>query len=227
MAPSSGSAISSSFAAVGARATGLVGTGLVLQNTANSNVGVTVETAAMPASSDLFANWLFSGVTGNAYNVTVLTQPTYPSQTCTVSGGAGTLGSSGAVIHLTCATNPGRFVYVANRGSGNVSAFSMNTANGQLTSVAGSPFPAGDTPCAIAVDPSGRFAYVVNQGDGTVSAYAIDRASGALTTVGGSPFVTGPSPTSVAIDPSGKSLYVTNANSGTVAGYTINAASGA
>jgi len=59
---------------------------------------------------------------------------------------------------LSVAVDPwGRFAYVANNGSNNVSAYSVGE-NGALTPVAGSPFPAGASPFSVAVDSWGRFA---------------------------------------------------------------------
>jgi hypothetical protein len=42
------------------------------------------------------------------------------------------------------------FLYVANQGSDDVFADSINSASGTLTGVSGSPFPAGVTPRVIA-----------------------------------------------------------------------------
>src|SRR6266849_10761025 len=95
------------------------------------------------------------------------------------------------------------FVYAANNGSNNVSAFSVTPSTGALAPVTGSPYAAGTSPAAIAADPRGKFVYVANVGSNNVSAYATDPASGALATVPGSPFSTGIFPTSVTVDPSG------------------------
>lgn len=118
-----------------------------------------------------------------SYDVTVATQPTNPSQTCVVANGTGTttgsVGSASNVtnITVTCTTNPPRFLYVANRGSNNVSAYTVDAASGELAAIAGSPFAAGSLPVAIAVDPTGTYAYVANQTDATISAFTIDRTS--------------------------------------------------
>ena len=71
----------------------------------------------------------------------------------------------------------GRFLYATNLGTppdfnGSVSAYRIG-ANGGLTPVTGSPFPAGNIPESVAVDVFGRFVYVVNTESGTFSAYAI------------------------------------------------------
>ena len=126
------------------------------------------------------------------------------------------------------------FAYVTNFGysssEGNVSAYTINKTSGVLTPVAGSPFAAGTSPIAVAVDPKGNFAYVTNYGysssEGNVSAYTINATSGVLTPVAGSPFAAGTSPIGVAVDPKGKFVYVSNIGSNNVSAYTINATSG-
>src|SRR6516162_4702273 len=120
-------------------------------------------------------------------------------------------------IIVTCTTNPPRFLYVANRGSGDVSAYTIDAASGNLTPVAGSPFATGGNPVAIAVDPTGAYAYVANQSSSSISVFAIDRNSGALTPVAGSPFGTPVGPSALAIDPSSSFVYVTaSSNSGVI-----------
>ena len=198
---------------------GLVGSGLVLQN-GQINIAINGPGTIRPVGNSLL--WVGT----RAGDVTVATQPTNPSQTCVVANGTGTtggLGSSVTNITVTCTTNPPRFVYVANRGSNNVSAYTVDAGNGTLAPIAGSPFAAGNLPVAIAVDPTGTYAYVANQMDATISAFTIDRASGALMSVNGSPFPTGPAPSSVAIDSFSSFVYVTNGAAGTVSAYTINA----
>ena len=92
------------------------------------------------------------------------------------------------------------FVYVANSGSNNVSAYTIDGATGALTAVPGSPFPADAGPFSVTVDPTGQFLYVanLNPSSNNVSAYTIDGATGALTTVPGSPFPAGTSPRGIA-----------------------------
>jgi 6-phosphogluconolactonase len=115
----------------------------------------------------------------------------------------------------------GKFAYVANLnsnvpGSGTVSAFSIG-ANGALTPVPGSPFPAGFAPHSVTVDPAGKFAYVANEFSNNISAYSIS-PNGALTPVPGSPFATiGEDPVSVVVDPTGQFAYAADfgINSGT------------
>jgi 6-phosphogluconolactonase len=205
---------------------GLVGSRLTLQDQSTSFQinGPTLQQINGPAANgpDTYFGYASFNTT---YDITVATQPTNPSQTCVVTNGTGTAHGSNPVtnIKVTCMTNPPRFMYVANRGSNNVSAYTVDAASGTLAALAGSPFAAGNLPVAIAVDPTGTYAYVANQTDATISAFTIDRTSGALKAVGGSPFPTGPAPTSVAIDPSSSFVYVTNGDAGTVSAYSINA----
>jgi 6-phosphogluconolactonase (cycloisomerase 2 family) len=125
----------------------------------------------------------------------------------------------------------GRFAYVANEFSDNVSGYTINATTGALPPLAGSPFPAGTFPQAITVDPAGRFVYVANGGDfeslGSVSGYTINAATGALTPVAGSPFPAGAAPSAVTVDPSGHFTYVANGDADNISGYAINATSGA
>jgi 6-phosphogluconolactonase len=60
----------------------------------------------------------------------------------------------------------GSYVYVANYGSNNVSAFTLTAASGKLTAVAGSPFSSGGLqPIGIVNDNSKAFVAVINSGN--------------------------------------------------------------
>ena len=90
-----------------------------------------------------------------------------------------------------------KFAYVANRGSDNISAYSIDASTGALTSVGTTSAVAGRThPSSVSADPSGRFAYVADGASNNVSAYSINAATGALTHV--STVATGTYPESVA-----------------------------
>src|ERR1700730_1822085 len=121
-----------------------------------------------------------------------------------------------------------QFAYVANFSDSNLSGYSINTAAGVLTTIAGSPFSAGAEPDWVVVDPSGKFVYVADLAVGNVVfGFTIDRGAGALTPIIGSPFSAGKEPTSVTVDPSGKFVYVTNFGDNNISGYTIDPATGA
>ncbi|MGB9404414.1 MAG: kelch repeat-containing protein [Candidatus Acidiferrales bacterium] len=78
---------------VGGSVSGLDGTGLVLQDNGGSNLSITMNgafTFATPVSS------------GGTYDVTVLTQPSNPSQTCTVTNGSGTATGNVTNVQVIC-----------------------------------------------------------------------------------------------------------------------------
>ncbi len=118
----------------------------------------------------------------------------------------------------------GQFTYVVNEDGASVSGYA-NSA-GALTPVLGSPFPTGNVPTAVSVDPALKFAFVSNSQDNNVSAFKIDPATGALTAVAGSPFPTGNNPQALVVDPTGRFLYVTSYSDGKISGYSIDATSG-
>jgi 6-phosphogluconolactonase len=133
----------------------------------------------------------------------------------------------------------GRFVYVANAGPnagfngipGDVSAYTINGGTGALTLVPGSPFPAGQRPQSVAVDPTGRFVYVANAGlnGNGVSAYTINGGTGALAAVPGPPSLIG-TPHLVAMDPKGPFVYVIGSDNPIVSyinAYSIDGTTGA
>ena len=86
---------------LGGAVSGLAGAGLQLQNTIN---GSPVENLAIGASGAF--TFQTAVASGSVYSVTVLVQPSNPSQTCTVANGSGTVGASNiASIAITCTTN--------------------------------------------------------------------------------------------------------------------------
>jgi hypothetical protein len=82
---------------VGGTVGGLSGTGLVLSLNG---------TETLPIAADGAFTFASAVNTGSAYNVTVQTQPSAPSQTCTVANGSGTAGASNINdVTVTCTTN--------------------------------------------------------------------------------------------------------------------------
>jgi 6-phosphogluconolactonase (cycloisomerase 2 family) len=146
--------------------------------------------------------------------------------------------AKGGVGPISMAVDPtGKFAYVANAGSNNVSMYSVNAATGALTSIG--TIAVGSFPQSVTIDPSGKFVYVANAGDfldaGSVSMFTINASTGALTSVG-TPVAADIGPNSVAVDPSGRFAYVTNGGNvnygfgnfdGDVSMYTMDASTGA
>jgi len=143
--------------------------------------------------------------------------------------------ATGAVNPSSVAVDPtGKFAYVANSGTNNVSMYTINGTTGALTFTG--RVPAGIGPASVAVHPSGKFAYVANESNfdslaGNVSMYTIDSTTGALTSIG-SPVAADFGAHSVVVDPLGKFAYVANdgiyqETGGSLSTYTINSTTGA
>jgi 6-phosphogluconolactonase (cycloisomerase 2 family) len=110
---------------------------------------------------------------------------------------------------LSVAVDPlGRFVYTANEGSDDLSAFTIG-AGSVLTPAVGSPFLTGKLPQFVAINSTGAHLYSANAGDNTVSAFSIDATSGALSSIAGGPIaVSGQGPAKLALHPGGRFIYV-------------------
>lgn len=184
-------------------------------------VSSTLVTAQIPAS-DIAT----SGVAG----ITVFN----PGQPGSSSLGLGFTVGGVSPVSVAVAADPsghfGKFAYVANDLSDNVSMYTIDATTGLLTFVG--EIDAEWYPSAVAVDPTGKFAYVTNYGDhlaglsGSISMYTINPDGGltSLGTIGEA----GVGTTSVAVHPSGKFAYAAMARFDTaIWTYRIDAASGA
>ena len=118
---------------IGGTVTGLNGS-MVLQDNGGDNLTVAVN------GTFTFAT---SVTNGNTYNVTVLTQP-ITGQTCTVTGGSGTATANVTTVVVNCVS---RFAYVANFGTNDVSAYTINATSGALSPL--TAVSAGAAPVAI------------------------------------------------------------------------------
>jgi 6-phosphogluconolactonase len=92
--------------------------------------------------------------------------------------GKGFKGQIGAAdIHIS---PDSAFLYVSNRGDANqITTFSINPDNGQLTYVGVAPSQ-GKTPRNFIIDPTGKYLLVANQNSDSVVIYRIDKKSGRL-----------------------------------------------
>jgi len=142
------------------------------------------------------------------------------------SNGSGTIDKANVTNVVVSCAHTGRFAYVANQLSNDVSAYAIDSATGNLFAINGSPFAvSGTTPASLAVDPNGLFLYVVNNGSDTVSVYTIDNTTGALHRHGISA-PTGSGPDGLAVDPTDRFLYVANLASNSVSAYAIDTSTG-
>ena len=80
-----------------------------------------------------------------------------------------------ADIHLT---PDGRFLYISERTSSSLGAFSVNAETGKLTYLGSTPTET--QPRGFAIAPNGRFLVACGEKSETISVYAIDQVSGAL-----------------------------------------------
>lgn len=126
----------------------------------------------------------------------------------------------------------GRFLFVINPSTNNISMLQINQSTGTLTEVPGSPFSTGPTkdsamaptsPVCIAAEKSGQFLYVGYKfgnfvGQGAINEYLIDGVNRQLVPLPGQPSTDIPSaPVGLLTDPKGLHLY---------AGLGLNPASG-
>jgi len=140
--------------------------------------------------------------------------------------------ATGSTPHAVVVHPSGKFVYVANYGSGasagSISAYSIDPLTGALASIDADQ-AAGNQPTiatqngpqSLAVTASGAYLYVANALSNTVSAYGINLTTGALALINS--LATGTNPYSIAIDPDPAAayLYVANQGSNDIWGYNI------
>jgi len=147
-------------------------------------------------------------------------------------------------------TPSGAFLYVANSGTQNVSGFAIcdkvvtscsnaNKPDGTLTQVPGSPFPAGEDPVAVAIDPAFNFLYVLDRGSNQVSEYSFGSGTGILNSLSPGAVSTGVTPVSFVIvagatgtnagstttEPTDY-LYVANNGSSTLSTFSLSTTTG-
>jgi DNA-binding beta-propeller fold protein YncE len=125
----------------------------------------------------------------------------------------------------------GRFVFVTNQESEDITAFAIDPATGALPQLPGSPFLIGAQPITAAVDPSGRFFYVfatrnVNGVDQEwLYEYTIDAVTGVLTLTSSSPslweYWQGTLISSITFDASGNYAYLGQIQSGVFGAPTL------
>src|SRR5262249_21251116 len=102
----------------------------------------------------------------------------------------------------------GKFLFVANQVSSDVSVFSISgttlkSVGAPVTTIpAGLSYPNGTLPSGLIVSASGKFLYVTSQLANFVSAFSVS-ASGALTPLGVPFYNTGLEPVGLAITPKG------------------------
>jgi 6-phosphogluconolactonase (cycloisomerase 2 family) len=72
----------------------------------------------------------------------------------------------------------GKYLYVANTGSNNISGYTISS--GALTVLSTSPFGGVTSPSSIAADSNGKYLVVGSQSSGGVVVYRLDASNGTL-----------------------------------------------
>jgi len=195
--------------------------GLTALNPGNASVGSNPVSVVLQPAGDFayIANFAGSNVTllnvnrGNGQlSVPVTTNPIPPPSPSNIFN-TGT----GPISMAASPTAP--FLFVANQGSSDISAFTVDPKNGNLGAVPNSPFAAGISPNSMAISPKGNLLYVANAAVGTVNVLTIG-SDGKLS----SPVLAasgGITPAFVLVEPKGKFLYVADSASGRVLGFSI------
>ena len=167
--------------------------------------GGAVAAGTTPTAAAVSANSSFLYVVNQgSNNVSVYLIDAGTGALTALAGGTGNPFPTGTTPVGIAITPNGAFVYVANSGSNNVSAYTVNTGTGALTALAGgigNPFATGTTPAGVTLTPSAAFVYVANRGSNNVSAYTLDSGTGALTALAGgtgNPFAAGTLPSGIA-----------------------------
>ena len=195
---------------IGGSVSGLVGTGLVLQNNGADNLSINA------SGVFTFATRLAAGA---AYNATIQAQPS--DSTCTVTNGSGTANADVANITVLCVSS-GPLLLVANSGVTNgvngLSVYRADTATGAPSFL--SNVNAGNTPWSVALTPNGLYGYVGNWVGGTISSYSINSTAGTVSPIPLSSPVSN-NPTSIAMDRLGRFIWVTNWGYHTVSAFSI------
>jgi len=195
---------------VGGTVSGLIGSGLSLQNKAASTAPVAGNGAfAFPAPL----------VSGAKYEVKATAQPAGPNQTCTPQSATGTVAAGNITsVSVPCAVN-GTYYYAANYNSSTLSIYRVQAAANNTysyTFVGTTATPAG--PTSVDTDSLNRYAYVTSSGTDALLVYTINAGTGALTLVNSYP--AGDFPAEVQISPNGATAWVSS--SGAIASFHIN-----
>ncbi len=121
-------------------------------------------------------------------------------------------------------------VYFSNEQDCSVSAYSLDTSTGTLTTVQTvTTLPQGfsgrNTCSQIQISPSGKFLYVPNRGNNSIATFTVDASSGRLTPVGH--VSTEQVPSAFSLDPAGHFVFAAGSESNRLASYRVDRDTGA
>lgn len=161
--------------AVGGTVSGLTGSGLKLEYDAD-NVSLPAALSVAADGSFVFNAATTSAITGTAYRLRILTQPTGPAQTCILTGGTGTVAAADvSSVRVSCGNPLVRIALTGLRDTGvimllnnGVDAISVRANTGPFAFPA--PVATG-SPYNVTIDRDPRTPYqtcVVSNGSGTM-----------------------------------------------------------
>ncbi len=135
-------------------------------------------------------------------------------------------------LFFTARTNPtnlvfspnGQFLFVVNRGTADVSTFSVNSATGTLTTINLST-PTGSNPEDLVVHPIQRYLYTLSTGSNSIYMHSVS-TGGTLTALATPTIATGVNPKKIVISPNGKYVFVTNNGDNSISAYSVNSTTG-
>lgn len=141
-----------------------------------------------------------------------------------LGGALGTAASTPGIANTPYISAPegGAALYVSDPNNNAIDAFAVNSSDGALTAIAGSPFSLGALPGTPAgVVEFGNDLYVGDT-NGTIAAFNI-ASSGSLTALAGSPFSAGVAPENLVVYNPGSihALYAADFAGGGIWGFTI------
>ena len=114
----------------------------------------------------------------------------------------------------------GNFLYSLNRGTNDISIYSINSATGDLTNAGTVAVPTG--PYAMVFSVGGDYAYISCDGASTIEAYSVNLSTGALTPLSAGSYVAGGGRVrSLAISYDGGFLYAANPDANQIIALAI------
>ena len=215
---------------IGGSVSGLLGTGLQIQNNGGDTLSVTQN------GSFTFATSISSGAN---YAISVSGSPVNPIQLCTLTNGSGVVGSANVTnATLVCQTQNPRVAFSLNYYAGSSNAYLTDAASGQLR--LRSVIKAGNSPITFHGDKAGKFVFYLNQGSAqsplnippipqtssSLSAFTLDAPAGDAREVAGSPYPTSgglPAATGLTALPGDGYIYVTNSSLDNIEGFAVGA----
>jgi 6-phosphogluconolactonase (cycloisomerase 2 family) len=132
---------------------------------------------------------------------------------------------SAGILPTAVTANPdGKYLYVLNQSSENISAYEVDSVTGQLLSLPGSPFAGAGSSNSIVADPFGERLYA---GDLTaIMGYRLFDNGGNLSLLPHSPFDGVSGAYGLSVDLSDSFLYAANNTSNTISGFQVDGTSG-